>query len=46
MIRNNVKYNKNALFDDIKNVLQEFKNKDHKKEFQNIYNSTFKRLKS
>ena len=46
MIRNNVRYNKNAIFDDIKNVLQEFKNKDHKKEFQNIYNSTFKRLKS
>lgn len=46
MIRNNVRYNKNAIFDDIKNVLQEFKNKDHKKEFQNIYNSSFNRLKS
>jgi transposase len=46
MIRNNVRYNKNAIFDDIKNILQEFKNKDHKKEFQNIYNNTFKRLKS
>jgi len=46
MIRNNVRYNKNTTFDDIKNALHEFKNKDHKKEFQNIYNSTFKRLKS
>ena len=46
MIRNCVRYNKNVTFDDIKNVLQEFKNKDHKKEFQNIYKSTFKRLKS
>lgn len=46
MIRNYVRYNQNMTFDDIKNVLQEFKNKDHRKEFQNIYNSTFKRLKS
>jgi transposase len=46
MIRNYVRYNKNTTFDDIKNVLHEFKNKDHKKEFQNIYKSTFKRLKS
>ena len=30
----------------IKNVLYEFKNKDHKKEFQYIYKSTFQRLKS
>jgi len=46
MIRNEVRYNKNETFDDIKKVLQDFKNKVHKKEFQNIYNSTFKRLKS
>ena len=46
MIRNCVRYNKNETFDDIKNVLQEFQNKNHKKEFQNIYKSTFKRLKS
>jgi transposase len=46
MIRNNVRYNKNTTFDDIKNALHEFKNNDHKKEFQNIYNSTFKGLKS
>ena len=46
MIRNNVRYNKNKTINDIENVLQEFKNKNHKKEFQNIYNSTFRRLKS
>lgn len=46
MIRNDVRYNKNSTFDDIKNVLEIFRNKDHKKEFQNIYKSTFKRLKS
>jgi transposase len=46
MIRNTVRYNKNETIDDIKNVLYEFKNKDHSKEFQNIYKSTFKRLKS
>lgn len=46
MIRNTVRYNKNTTYDDIKNVLYEFKNKDHKKEFQNIYKSTFQRLKS
>ena len=46
MIRNTVRYNKNATLDDIKNVLNEFKNKDHRKEFQNIYKSTFERLKS
>jgi hypothetical protein len=39
MIRNTVRYNKNTTYDDIKNVLYEFKNKDHKKEFQNIYKS-------
>lgn len=44
MIRNDVRYNKNSTFDDIKNVLEIFRNKDHKKEFQNIYKSTFKRL--
>ena len=38
MIRNNVRYNKNKTINDIENVLQEFKNKNHKKEFQNIYN--------
>lgn len=46
MIRNEVRYNKNATFNDIENVLEIFKNKNHKKEFQNIYSSTFKRLKS
>jgi len=46
MIRNTVRYNKNTTYDDIKNVLYEFKNKDHKKEFQNIYKSIFQRLKS
>jgi len=46
MIRNNVIYNKNKTIQDIENVLQSFTNKNHKKEFQNIYNSTFRRLKS
>ena len=46
MIRNNVRYNKNKTINDIENVLHEFKNKNHPKEFQNIYNSTFRRLKS
>jgi len=46
MIRNNVLYGKNSTIGDIENVLKEFKNKNHKIEFQNIYNSTFQRLKS
>ena len=46
MIRNNVIYNKNKTIQNIENVLQSFTNKNHKKDFQNIYNSTFQRLKS
>jgi transposase len=46
MIRKEALYNKNKTIMDIENVLIEFKKKDHKKEFQHIYNSAFRRLKS
>lgn len=46
MIRNEARYNENKNFEDIKNVINKFKKTNNKQKFQNIYNSTFKRLKS
>jgi transposase len=46
MIRKEVQYAKNSTFDDIQTIINDFKNKNNKKIFQNIYRSTFKRLKS